>query len=247
MTNVLDMIGATAGVAVYALMAGVLVGASRMSTALKVKFLVAAGLWLVLMITIAGAGGFERGVTGAVPAPVLAFVAFLALLLAAWFRIPAFRDALWSLPLGALIGLNVARLGGISFVLLEAQHRLSEPFAPVAGYGDMLVGALAIPLALMTLRRDSIAPRWAGLWNALGAADLVVAVTLASLSAPGTPFRVFTDDPGTLAMTSLPWVMVPTLLVPVYFLIHFAVAVRLRGASAPSALRRTAEPVAQAQ
>lgn len=247
MTTILDMIGATVGVAIYALMAGVLVGGSRMGVALKVKLLAAAALWLTLMITIAAAGGFAPGVVRGFPAPLFAFVAFLALLFGAWFRIPQFRDALLSLPLGALVGLNIVRLGGIMFVLLAAQNRLSEPFASVAGYGDMLVGALAIPLALMTLRREDAAPRWTGAWNALGATDLVVAITLASLSAPGTPFRVFTDGQGTTVMTGLPWIVVPTLLVPVYFLIHFAVAVRLTAARAPSARAQRAEAIVRSQ
>ena len=58
--------------------------------------------------------------------------------------------------------------------------------------------------------------------------DLVAAVSLGGLSAPGTPFRVFTDGAGSAAMASLPWVMVPTMLVPLYLLIHLTIAVKLR-------------------
>ncbi|MGE0853179.1 MAG: hypothetical protein AB7O44_26825 [Hyphomicrobiaceae bacterium] len=42
-----------------------------------------------------------------------------------------------------------------------------------------------------------------------------MAVSLGLLSAPGTPFRVFTDEPGMQAMTMLPWIFVPLLLVPI--------------------------------
>jgi hypothetical protein len=56
----------------------------------------------------------------------------------------------------------------------------------------------------------------------------VNAITLGALSAPGTPFRVFTEGPGTTAMNTLPWIMVPTMLVPLYLLIHFTIAAKLR-------------------
>jgi hypothetical protein len=51
------------------------------------------------------------------------------------------------------------------------------------------------------------------LWNVFGALDLVVAIALGVMSAPGTPLQVFIDGPGTLAMGQLPWVMVPVVLV----------------------------------
>ena len=65
-------------------------------------------------------------------------------------------------------------------------------------------------------------------WNAFGTLDLFAALAFGALSAPGTPFQVFTESPGTLAMGTLPWVVVPTLLVPVYLMTHLAIAVRLR-------------------
>jgi hypothetical protein len=128
--------------------------------------------------------------------------------------VPAFRNALLAAPLSALVGLNAARLRGVFFLILAADGRLSAPFAPVAGIGDMLVAALAIPLAAMAAGGAGERPTWLGVWNALGALDLVVAVTLGLLSAPGTPFRVFTGGPGTSAIAELPWIMIPTMLVP---------------------------------
>jgi hypothetical protein len=55
------------------------------------------------------------------------------------------------------------------------------------------------------------------------------------------PFRVFSEGPGTLAMTALPWVMVPAILVPLYLLIHFTIAFKL------SAVQPTAPAVARAR
>ena len=97
----------------------------------------------------------------------------------------------------------------------------------------MLVGALAIPLALLAAAGAARWTPWIAAWNALGALDLIIAVTLGLTSAPGTPLRVFTDEPGTRAMTELPWVMVPAMLVPLFLLIHLAVATRLRSLASP--------------
>lgn len=94
-------------------------------------------------------------------------------------------------------------------------------------------------LVAYTISRER--PAWLGVWNALGALDLVVAVSLGLLSAPGTPFRVFTEGPGTLAMTALPWIMVPAMLVPLYLLIHLTIAAKLR------ALQRAPQTVAVAR
>jgi hypothetical protein len=59
----------------------------------------------------------------------------------------------------------------------------------------------------------------------------MVAVFLGMLSAPGTSFRLFTEGPGTLAMTTVPWVFVPAMLVPIFLLVHFVIAAKLRTAA----------------
>jgi hypothetical protein len=223
-----DTIGAVGGTAAYALLVGVLVGLSQMSGAAKFAAFATAVVWGIIVVAVAALGGFAQGAAGPVPVPPLAFVCFLAVLFGSWFALPKFRNAVLSVPLPALVAVNAARLGGVFFLILTNESRLSKPFGPAAGWGDIVVGALAIPLA--TVAVDGAVKYRTGLrlWNWLGALDLVNAVTLGLLSAPGTPFRVFTEGPGTSAMADLPWVMVPAMLVPLYFLIHFTIAKKLR-------------------
>jgi hypothetical protein len=224
----LDMIGAIAGTAIYAVLVGVLVGPSRESVPTKLVACAAAAAWGVMIVAIAALGGFGPGAAGPVPAPLFPFAACLALLFGSWFFIPRFRDALRALPLSALVALNAGRVGGVLFLLLAAEGRLSAPFAPSAGGGDIITGLLAIPLAILAWRgADRLATPLA-LWNAFGILDLIVAISLGLLSAPGTPFRVFTAEPGTLAMTTLPWILVPSILVPIYLLVHLTIAMKLR-------------------
>jgi hypothetical protein len=224
----LDVIGAIAGTAIYALLVGVVASAAP-SRATTLTIVGAAMGWGTLIVTMAALGVFAPGAIGPAPAPVLACMGVLLVLFGSWFRAPSFRGALLAVPVPVLVAVNIARLGGVFFLLLAADGRLSAPFAPVAGGGDMLVGALAIPVAVLVAARGEAGRAWLGLWNALGALDLVVAIALGALSAPGAPFRVFTDGPGTAAMTTLPWTLVPTTLVPLFLLIHVAIAVRGTG------------------
>jgi hypothetical protein len=223
----IDIIGAIGGAAVYSLIIGVLVGYSALPEARKIALIGLAGMWGGSIVTVAAFGGFAPGTAGAIPLPVFAFAAFLIMLCGAWFWSRQFRDALMAVPLPVLVALNIPRVGGILFLLLAAEGRLSDPFAASAGWGDIITGLLAIPMVLIALRdQRSTAPLT--LWNAFGALDLVVAISLGLFSAPSTPFRIFTEGPGTLAMTQLPWIMVAAMLVPLFLLIHLAIAVRLR-------------------
>ena len=224
----LDIIGAITGTGLYAVMVGVLVTFSTANPSRKFAILIVAAVWGGAVISLAALGTFAPGTTGPVPTPVFAFAGFLGLLLGAWFLRPEFRSALLAVPLPILVALNIPRVGGLMFLILAMDGRLSVPFASSAGWGDIITGALAIPLAVIAWRNSERITTPLALWNLFGALDLVVAIALGLLSAPGTPFRVFTDGPGTLAMTELPWIMVPAMLVPLYLLIHLALATKLQ-------------------
>lgn len=241
----LDIIAALAIGAMFTVDLTVLVGLAAVSRRAKVGAFVIAAAWAVTIVTIAAMGGFRPGRLGPMPAPVLAFGALVLVSLIAWVSLPTFRHALLSVPLAALVGINSFRIGGVFFLLLFADGRLSSPFAPSAGWGDIITGMAAIPIAASAALGRSVPRGLLATWNAFGALDLVVAVTLAFLSAPGAPYRVFTDAPGTTVMTTLPWVLVATLLVPLYLLTHFTIAARLRFSrysfsAHPAAARRSA-------
>lgn len=225
-----DILGAIFATAVYSAIVGVLIGSAPARPRTRLLAFAAAAVWGGIVTIAAALGGLAPGVLGPVPATLLPFAVLLASLVGGWYLRPRFRSALLAIPLPALIGLNAARLGGVSFLILAADNRLSAPFAPVAGLGDMLVGALAIPLAVLAVRSVNDHASWLRLWNALGALDLVVAISLGILSAPGTPLQVFTDGPGTLAMTTLPWAFVPSMIVPLFLLIHVTIDAKLRSA-----------------
>jgi len=207
----LDVIGALVLGAICTADIAVMIGLAVIRPAAKVVAFVLAAAWISLIFTIAALGGFAPGVTGPFPAPVIPFLILMIGGLVAWFAWPAFRNALLSIPLWALIGVNAFRIVGVFFLILHHHCRLAAPFAISAGWGDIITGLAAVPLAGALAWRGKL-PRWLLVaWTAFGALDLIVAITLGALSAPGTTFRVFTEAPGTIAMGTLPWAGIPAL------------------------------------
>ena len=223
----LEVIGAIAYTALYVVLVGVLVGFSPARRSTKIAVAAAGALWGVIVVTVAGFGLAAPDAAGPVPITVVAFAVFFALLFGAWGARPQFRDALLAVPLPVLVAVNIGRIAGILMAISAAQGRISAPFGPAAGWGDALTGALAIPVAVIAAT-GPMNRGWVFAWNLLGAADLIDAMTLGALSAPGTPFRVFTEGPGTAAMGAFPWIIIPAMIVPILFLVHFTIAVKIR-------------------
>ena len=226
----LDVVGALLLGAILVADLAVLIGLAAIRPVARFAAFVIAAAWTSLIVAIAALGGFAPAVTGPFPAPVIAFLVLMIGGLVAWIRWPAFRNAFLSLPLAGLVGINAFRIGGICFLILHDRGRLAAPFATSAGWGDIMTGLAAIPLAAMAASRGKLPRGLLTVWNAFGALDLIAAIILGALSAPGTPFRLFSEAPGTVVMGTLPWVAVPTLLVPLYLMTHLTIAARLRSA-----------------
>lgn len=151
----------------------------------------------------------------------------IALMVAAVLSIRSLKERVLSLPMTTLVGLNSIRVLGVLFLLLSAAGQLAAPFALAAGWGDILVGAISIPVAFATRHHENRGLLIA--WAAIGLADLINAVglgvTTSLTSAPGAV--------GTGPMTLLPWLLIPIFLVPLFFATHLAVLYKaLRSGSA---------------
>ena len=131
-----------------------------------------------------------------------------------WFATSKkFRQFVLSLNLRILTLAQSWRIVGIIFVVLEARGVLPAIFALPAGYGDIAIGATATLVALKLANpghRNSFI-----LWQVLGIADLVLAVSL------GTTARLLSPHgPSMVTMTVLPLSLVPTFLVPLFLIFH---------------------------
>lgn len=139
-----------------------------------------------------------------------------------WFLASAyFRQFTLSLNPRILTAAHTWRILGFAFVLLQAYGFLPAIFALPAGYGDMAIGATA-SLVAWKLTNPSHRNSFI-LWQALGVADLVMAVSL------GTTARLFNPHGASMvAMTVLPLSLVPTFLVPLFLIFHFICIVHAR-------------------
>lgn len=131
-----------------------------------------------------------------------------------WFAASAgFRGFAMSLNPRVLSLVHTWRIGGFTFLVLNAFGILPAVFAWPAGVGDMLIGATA-PLVAWRLAQPDHRNRFM-LWQALGMLDLVTAVTLGTTAGLISPHGV-----AMTAMTVLPLSLVPTFIVPLLLIFH---------------------------
>ena len=182
--------------------------------------------WFVVVVALAATEAFHYqgriGVSGLGLAVVLPIVILSVTVL----RSAPLRQALNTIPLSLLIGVNVVRVLGVIFVLLYLGGRLPAPFAPVAGWGDIIVGVTAMPVAWLAHRRGRDARPAILVWNIFGLADLIAAIGLGVISSPG-PLHLIAPEPGSAIMATLPWMLIPAFLVPLLASTHLAVFYRL--------------------
>ena len=192
----------------------------------RVRIALSLSSWFVVVVILAatralyyehGLGSPGLGIAVALPIVILCFVVV---------RVQSLREAFGRVPLWLLVGVHTVRLLGISFVILYAAHRLPAPFAPVAGWGDIFVGATALPVAWLAYRRPENARPTLWIWNVIGLADLIAAIGLGVISSPG-PQRLIFAEPSSAIMATLPWLLIPGFLVPLLFAVHIGIFVRL--------------------
>lgn len=223
----LDLIGTTVLTATIAVTLNAAITMMPMSPLQKLTTVTIAGLWIGLAVALATTGIYAVTAT---PVPAVGVMVALPLIVigVATLLSARVRETLLALPVPLLLGLNALRiLPGAFILLLASQGKLSGPFPQSAGWGDIIVGVIAIPLLLAAARNFAGSRRALLAWNILGTLDLLEAVALGVLSAPGSPLQIFGGAVGSTAMWSLPWSSIPTLLVPFYFITHGIIFARL--------------------
>jgi hypothetical protein len=184
-------------------------------------------LWLALVFVL-GAGGALVRSPGAPPLPILvAVTAPLAAFVAALWVIPGFRAFVLAADLPLITAIQGWRVAGFGFLALYAHGVLPGLFAWPAGLGDIAIGVTA-PWVMRSLAGR---PRFAAsplfvIWNLLGIADLVVAVStgaLGSVLATGVAGEITTAP-----MAQLPLVLIPAYFVPLFIMLHLVALMQAR-------------------
>jgi hypothetical protein len=131
-----------------------------------------------------------------------------------WFASSAgFRRFVLSLSPRTLTLVHSMRIAGIVFLVLGTYKILPAFFALSAGWGDIAIGATA-PFAALWLGNPAHRKGFI-FWQVLGIADLVNALTLATLAGVIDPHGI-----PAAAMTVLPMSYIPTFAVPLFLILH---------------------------
>ena len=222
----IDLIGSVELTASAAIMIAALSIGFGSTAAARTRIAAWLTAWFVIVVILAatralyyegGLGAPGLGIAVALPIAVLCIVVA---------RTQALREEFHRVPLWLLVGVHVVRLLGISFIILYTAGRLPAPFASAAGWGDIFVGATALPVAWLTYRRPTNVRSMIWIWNVIGIADLINAVGLGVISSPG-PQRLIFAEPSSAIMTTLPWLLIPGFLVPLLFAVHIGIFIRL--------------------
>jgi hypothetical protein len=197
------------------------------------------GGWFTASAVIAGHGWYHARLGHGVPWMPVAVAGFFGLLLVL-FRIPVVARAL-AAP-GTESRLEVPHsfraAEGAAFLAIMALGHLPALFALPAGLGDITAG-IAAPLVALRLARGGA--RRTALWfNAFGMTDLVVALTLGTL----TGFQLINVTPSGAPISELPLALIPTAAVPLLFALHITSVSAL--ARAPRATRPATAPLTAA-
>src|SRR5258707_1295006 len=142
------VLGLTASAAVVVATYVALFGSSLTQ---RVTIGAAMALWFIGVLWIGVPGNISTPLLGAavlIPVAVFSVIGFGSFASRSWLQ---------SAPLPALIALHAIRVLGVLFVLLYAAKRLPAPFAPVAGWGDIIIGATALPIALWVASQPNTA------------------------------------------------------------------------------------------
>lgn len=222
----LDLIGTAVVFTAIAVILTSVVSTLALRLSQRIMLVALVGVWVAVAAGAAVMGAFASPGQG--PVALFLLLAPLGVTAAAALLSPAARSILLSIPTPLLIGLNVFRIGGVLFVVLAAAGRLAGPFPYVAGGGDVITGALAIPAAWVATRALASHRRAVLAWNSFGALDLLVAVALGVTSRNGSPLQLIHAGVGSAGLTHFPWSLVPTVLVPYFLICHALVLVQLR-------------------
>ena len=234
----LDLIGSIVGMSAVGINLVVFMQVLPVTTPRRLLLTAIAGGWVGLATGLGAAGLLTFSPEHPVPLVGVLFAVPLLVVGVLALGSQSVRGALLAVPMPVLIGLNSLRVLGVMFLLLAASGRLSGPFPYFAGIGDIVTGALAIPLALGAARTGSVPASAVRRWNLFGTLDLFVAVSLGIASANGSPVQLIHAGVGSEAMQHLPFSLVPTVLVPFFLITHGVVAARLAATRMTSELAR---------
>jgi hypothetical protein len=199
--------------------------------------------WFVTIWSIAMAGVFDPH-PGALPLLPIAIFVPLLVGLTVLTRSKIVARVLDATPPEWLIGLQVYRSFGAAFLVQWGLGHLSARFALPAGTGDVLVGMLALPTAVL-FRTSPLSMRGLALaWNIFGITDLLLAISLGIVGQIARSRGLGDALPPN--PIGYPLVMIPAFAVPLSLILHGLSIYQLRRRVCVDSAKKPAHPAALA-
>ena len=133
------------------------------------------------------------------------------------------RQTRYNKTTSRLVAAQTWRILGIILLWGASQGILHPAFGIPAGVGDILIGLTAIPFAYILRKGFSWSKYALVVWSVLGITDLINAISLGLL----------TSESGRSVMTTFPWILIPTVGVPLALALHGITLYRLRNMESP--------------
>src|SRR6516165_10710571 len=186
-------------------------------------------LWLAVIWSAAINGAFRPG-NSTLPLVPLAIFLPVVVGVPILLRSKRIGEVLDAMPTSWLVGLQVYRILGGSFLVSKARGVIPGLFALPAGIGDVTTGLLALPVAYTLAARNGDGVRSAIAWNIFGLLDFTIAVGIGLATAPG-PFQLIVPSIPNTGVGLYPTVLIPAFAVPSSILLHVLSLRQLRRAS----------------
>jgi hypothetical protein len=174
-----------------------------------------------LAASLAAAAGL---ITPSMPRPLIPLMIWSPLIafVAAYARSPVFRSWVIGWDLRAPILYHTCRvLFGAWFLVMHARGTIDPTFALVAGPGDIAAGAAALVAAYFVPLRNDRQAAIVFAWNAFALLDILIVFVTAQR------IVFFGAGPEALPLMGFPLGLVPSLVVPLILITHFAVFAQL--------------------
>jgi hypothetical protein len=217
----LDFLGTIVTAALMTLIVNALITYLEVRRSAKLALAGVAGLWIGLAAAASASGWLSISHPFAIIGVFVATPLLAAAIAILW---SAARAALLGLPTRLMIGLNIGRVFAVLFLLLATQGRLAGPFPFFAGCGDIITGAAAVPLLFAAVDGKHGSAIVESFWRGRSCARNFPRGDLGGRLA-GAAF-LFVARLG--CNKHLPWAFVPTVLVPLYLIMHATIWTQLR-------------------
>lgn len=181
--------------------------------------------WFVLVFLFGKAGVFAADFW-IIPGIIIGFLLLFIFLKRVYFS-AIIRAMARAASMPGLIAIQTYRIVGVGFLNLYRLGVLPAAFAFPSGYGDILVGVTAPLVAYFYAKKYFYGRTLAIIWNIVGIADLVIAISVGILGYP-RPLQVLPTTPSTEPLSLFPLALIPLFAVPLALLLHLLSLLVLR-------------------